>query len=102
MQRMHVSESFEELVHVQSDQLRIQSILRLLQHFQQVILHVLKDQIDDSLLPEGLLKFHDVGVFEHLEHLHLPHRGLLNDLVLLSLLEFLYRHYFTGLVAAAF
>lgn len=102
MQRMHVGQSLQELVHVQSDQLRIQPILRLLQHFQQVILHVLKDQIDDALLPERLLKFHDVGVFEHLEHLHLPHGGLLDDLILLGLLELLYRHDFTGLVAAAF
>lgn len=55
MQRMHVSQSLQELVHVQSDQLRIQPILRLLQHFQQVILHVLKHQINDALLPERLL-----------------------------------------------
>ena len=33
MQRMHVGEPFEKLVHVEADQLRIETVLRLLEHF---------------------------------------------------------------------
>ena len=101
VQRVHVGEALQKLVHVEPDELGIEAVLGLLQHFEQVVLHVLEDEVDDALLAEGLLELDDVGVLEHLEHLHLAHGGLLDYFVLLGLLELLDGHHFAGLVAAA-
>lgn len=66
VQRVQVGESFQQLVNERSDQLRLQAVRRLLQYFKQVILDILKDQINDALLPEGLLQLHDIAMLDHL------------------------------------
>lgn len=59
---MHVRQSLEQLIQQKSDAFGVESIWRLLEHFEEVVLDVLKDEIDDALFAEGLLEFYDVGV----------------------------------------
>ena len=80
---VHVGQSLEQLVHEQSDHIRRQAIGGFLQHFQQVVLDVLKDQVDDAFFAEGFLEFDDVGVFEQFEDFDLSHGGLFDYLIFL-------------------
>jgi len=100
-QGVDVGQSLQQLVDEQPDQLRLQPIPRLLQHLQQIVLHILEHQVHNALLAEGLLQLHNGGVFQHLQNLDLPHGGLLDDLILLGLLELLDRHHLLVLVAPA-
>lgn len=59
---MHVRQSLEQLIQQKSDAFGVESIWRLLEHFEEVVLDVLKDEIDDALFAEGLLEFYNVGV----------------------------------------
>lgn len=63
--RVHVRQPFQQLIHEQSDNFRLQSIRRFLQHFQEVVLNILKNKINDALLPKSLLELYDVGMLQH-------------------------------------
>ena len=80
---MHVSQSLEQLEEEEADQLRVQSTGTALQHFEQVAVHILKDEINHGLLAEGLSEFDNVGVTQQLEHLYLAGGGLADSLILL-------------------
>lgn len=86
---VQVGESLEQLVNERSYYLRLQSIGRSLEYFKQVVLDILKDQINDGLLPKCLLQLNYIGMLDHLEYLHLSDRSLLDDLIVLCFLELL-------------
>ena len=82
VERVHVGQPFQKLVHEDTDQLGIEAVRGFLQDFQQVVLDVLEDKIDDSFFAEGFFELDDGGVPEHFENLDFPHGGFLDDFVL--------------------
>lgn len=102
VQGVHVRQSFQQLVHQKPDQLGLQPVRRFLKHFQQVVLHVLEDQVDDALFAEGLLQLHYRRVFQHFQYFYFPHGCFFDDFIFLGLLKLLDGHDFFVLVAPAF
>ena len=100
--RMHVCQSFQQLIHEQPNNFRFQSIWRFLQHFQKVVLNVLKNQIHYAFLPESLLELYDVGVLQHFKYFDLAHGCFFNDLIFLGFFELFDGNDLFVLIALAF
>ena len=64
---VHIGKPFQQLVHVESNEFGFESVGRFFQHFKQVILDVLKHQVDNAFFAKGLLQLHHGGVFQHFE-----------------------------------
>lgn len=60
----------------------VQPIGGLLQHFEQVVLDVLEDEINEAPLAKCFPELHNVGVIKHFEDLNLSHGGPFYYLVL--------------------
>lgn len=73
-----------------------------LKHFQEIALDELEDQVNHTLLTEGLAEFDHVGVLEHLENFDFSGSGLADSLILLGLLEFLYCEHFLCIMGTTF
>jgi len=71
----------------------INPVLVFLEDLKQVLLYVLKHEVEAAFALEGLLEEDDVGVLEHAKHLDLSHDRLLRDFVLIRLLELLDGNY---------
>ncbi len=92
---VQVLDALDYLVDERVDQLGLQAMLELLDQVQQVALEVLEDEVDLALLLEGLLESHHEVTLQHLQHLDFPLDGLARKLILVPLLELLYRHSLT-------
>ena len=79
--RMHIGQSFQKLIHKQSDNFRLKSIRRFLKDFKKIVLNVLKYKIDNSFFSKGLFKFYNVRMLQHFEYFDLSHGGFLNNLI---------------------
>ena len=65
IERVHIRQTFEKLVHKQSDVLGLQPIWWFFQHLKQVVLDVLEDEVDYAFFAKSFLELYDVGVLEH-------------------------------------
>mmetsp|Transcript_12335 Transcript_12335/g.51642 ORF Transcript_12335/g.51642 Transcript_12335/m.51642 type:complete len:213 (-) Transcript_12335:3587-4225(-) len=94
-------DGLDELPREQAHLRRVQAARARLENLQQILLHVLKHQIQLTLAPERFLQAHDVFVFQRAEHLHLAQRGFAHVRVVVRLLELLHRDRLPGLLVPA-
>lgn len=81
--------TLDDLVDEETKALGVDSHSIVLQHFQQILLDVLKHQVEPSLALERLFKHDDVFVLQKSKHLDFPHDGFLGNFIVLRLFEFL-------------
>ena len=89
---VQIGQSLDQLEDYGLDLLVLQSISRFLKHFQEVVSHVLKNEINHSPFAEGLLELDDVRVLQHLQYFHFPHCCFSHNFVIVSLFELLHRN----------
>lgn len=65
IERVKVGESFQKLVDKRFNELWIYAIGCLLEHFEEVVLNVLKHKIDDSFFAKSFFEFDDIAVLKH-------------------------------------
>lgn len=73
-----------------------------LDDFKQIVIQVLEDQMDQTLLLEGFLQFNDVLVPESSKHFDLAGCRLADEVVSVGLLELLDGDADAGVLAAGF
>lgn len=95
---VHVSESLDELIDDIFNQLRLQSVRAFFEHFEEVVLNVFENQINDSFSPEGIPQFDDIGIFHVFQNFDFSHGDFADKLVVLALLEFFYCEKLFGFV----
>ena len=85
--------TFDNLVDEEPQSLGINANGIVFQNFEQVLLDVLKDEIESALALESLLEHDYVPVLEQPEHFNFPHDGLFRYFIFFRLLEFLDGNY---------
>ena len=99
---MHVGKSLDKLIHNIFNELGFEAVGGLLEYFEQVILNILKDEVDDTFSPEGISELNDVGVFHVFEYLDLAHGDFTHEFVVFGLFELFDGEGLLGLVGLAF
>jgi hypothetical protein len=99
---VHVGKSLDKLIHNIFNELGFEAVGGLFEYFEQVILNILKDEVDDTFSPEGISELNDVGVFHIFEYFDLAHGDFADEFIVFRLLELFDGEGLLGLVGLAF
>lgn len=80
----------DNLINKKTESFRIDADSVIFEYFKQILLHVLKYEVEPTLSFECFFEEDYVFVLKQPEHLNLPHDSLLCDLILVRFLEFFY------------
>jgi len=90
-----------ELVDVLPHELQWEAAGVLLEDLQEVLLHILKDEVKLLLSPKSFLKTNNVLLTQTSKHFHFPESGLAHYLILITFLELFHSNDFRGFFVAA-
>ena len=89
-ERFEILKDPHNLINKKTESFRIDADSVIFEYFKQILLHILKYEVEPTLSFECFFEEDYVFVLKQPEHLNLPHDSLLCDLILVRFLEFFY------------